>query len=323
MRAFRVLMAIGIAAALGWARPAAAEDYPAREIHSVCNFAAGSGADIMVRWYSGELAKRAGKPVVVENKPGAQGNIATDYAAHAKPDGYTILITPASSTLGAVPHLFKTLSFDPIKDFAPVGMLAKAAFVVGVDAAGPIRSLSELTAYLRTKPGDGSYGTGSNTGIGAAELYKQRTGLKTQRVPYRDPGTALTDLLGGQIDWISYDSSWSVGQIRGGKLRALAVTSGTRLSGLPDTPTMAEAGLPGYDITSWWGVVVPAGTPKPIVARLVGWFDEIARSPETKAFLDKIANDPFPGSPDAMAALLERETENWGRLAAVAKIEKQ
>jgi tripartite-type tricarboxylate transporter receptor subunit TctC len=322
MRAL-VLTTVGIAAALAFGAPAGAQDYPAREIRSVCNFAPGSGADIVVRWYSAELAKLAGKPVVVENKPGAQGNIATDFVAHAKPDGYTILITPASSTLGAATHLFKELPFDPIKDFAPVGTIAKAAFVVLVDARSPVTSIAQLTDHLRAKPGHGSYGTGSNTGIGGAELYKERTGLKTQRVPYRDPAIALTDVLGGQIDWISYDSSWAVGQVRGGKLRALAVTSGTRLGGLPDTPTMAEAGLPGYDITAWWGVVVPAGTPRPIVERLSGWFDRIARSAEAKAFLANIANDPFPGGPDFMAAQLKADTDKWGDIIRIANIEKQ
>ena len=303
MRAFRVLMAIGIAAALGCARPAAAEDYPAREIHSVCNFAAGSGADIVVRWYSGELAKRAGKPVVVENKPGAQGNIATDYTAHAKPDGYTILITPASSTLGAVPHLFKTLSFDPIKDFAPVGTLAKAAFVVGVDAAGPIRSLPELTVHLRTKPGDGSYGTGSNTGIGAAELYKQMAGLKTQRVPYRDPGTALTDLLGGQIDFM-FDPGVALPHVKSGKLRLLAVGSPKRHAAFPDTPTVSEVLGEEFDAGTVFGVLVPAGTPKAVTARLNA---EIARIMQTSEMTQRIAAlgaEPLYLAPEAYAARL-------------------
>jgi len=316
-----VIIAIGLGIAL--AAPAPAQEYPAREIRSVCNFAAGSGADIVVRWYSDQLAKLAGKPVVVDNKPGAQGNIATDFVAHARPDGYTILITPASSTLGAAQHLFKELPFDPIKDFAPVGTLAKAAFVIATDAASPVASIAQLTAHLKAKPGHGLYGTGSNTGIGAFELYKSRAGLETQRVPYRDPGVALTDLLGGRIDAISYDSSWTVGHVRGGKLRALAVTSGARLGGLPDTPTMAEAGLAGYDITAWWGVVVPAGTPRPIVDKLSGWFDRIARSPETKAFLDTIANDPYPGGPEFMAAQIKADTDKWGEILKLAGIEKQ
>ena len=157
----KIFLALLLALAAPWA---GAQDYPVREIRSICNFAAGSGADIIVRFYSDRLARLAGKPVIVENRPGAQGLLATDHVAKSKPDGYTILITPASSTLATAPHIFKHIPFDPVRDFAPVTTLSTLSFVVAVDAARPYRSLDDLVAALRAKPGHGFYGTQSNSG---------------------------------------------------------------------------------------------------------------------------------------------------------------
>src|SRR5690349_464595 len=185
----------------------AAQDYPAREIRSICNFAPGSGADIIVRYYSDQLAKLAGKPVVVENKPGAQGSIASAFVAKSAPDGYTIHITPASSTLAAAPHIFKQLPFDPLKDFATVTTINSLVFTVAVDAAKPYHSIADLISYLKSKPGNGFYGTQSNSGQIAAELFKANTGLKTEYVPFKVTGDAFTNLLGGQIDFMSVDST--------------------------------------------------------------------------------------------------------------------
>src|SRR5687768_18099778 len=159
--------------------PVYSQEYPAREIRSICNFAPGSGADIIVRYYSDQLARLAGKPVIVENKPGAQGSIASAFVAKAAPDGYTIHITPASSTLATAPHIFKQLPFDPLKDFAPVTTINSLSFVIAVDAAKPLRSVSELISLLKSKPGHGFYGTQSNSGLVAAELLKAKTGLST------------------------------------------------------------------------------------------------------------------------------------------------
>ena len=169
------------------ALPAAAQDYPVRDIRSICNFSAGSGADIIVRFYSDRLSKLAGKPVLVENKPGAQGSLASDFVAKSKPDGYTLMITPASSTIATAPHLFKKLPFDPIKDFAPVTMINSLAFVLAVDAAGPIQSVPDLVAHLKKQGSHGFYGTGSNSGQVAAELFKEHNGLNTTYVSFSEP----------------------------------------------------------------------------------------------------------------------------------------
>ena len=302
---------------------AAAQDYPAREIRSICNFSAGSGADIVVRYYSDRLSKLAGRAVVVENKVGVQGNIATEYVARSKADGYTIMITPASSTLAAARHLFKQLPFDPDKDFAPVTTLAKLSFAIAVDAKSPVRTIAELTEHLRKKPGHGAYATGSNTGQVTGELYKEMAGLKTTYVPYKQTMSALTDVIGGQVDFMTYDITFLVPQARSGRVRILAVTSAARLATLPEVPTMVESGFPGYDLTPWWGVVVPAGTPKAIVEQLAAWFNQITTSEETRKFLENLATDPFPGSSESMAALIRTEIDQWGRYVRLAKIEPQ
>ena len=299
-----------------------AQDYPAREIRSVCNFAPGSGADIVVRYYSDKLAKLAGKPVIVENRPGAQGLVATEYVARSKPDGYTILITPASSTLATAPHIFKHVPFDPLKDFAPVTTINSLAFVLAVDAAKPIRTIDQLIAELRAKPNHGFYATQSNTGQVAAELLKEFRGLNTVYVPYKLTSDALASLLLGEVDFLSVDATWAVTQ-HPHRIRILAVTSAKHSGALPDIPTMAELGFKDFDITPWWGVVVPAGTPRPIVERLARWFNEIAALQDTKQFLARSALDAFPGSPESMAALIRTETERWGRYVKRAKIEPQ
>jgi tripartite-type tricarboxylate transporter receptor subunit TctC len=312
-----------LAAVLALAAAAArAQDYPAREIRSICNFAAGSGADIVVRYYSERLSRVAGKPVVVENKPGAQGAVANDYVAKARPDGYTILITPASSTIAAAPHIFKQLSFDPQKDFAPVTTLLTLSFTIAVDAASPVHTVGELVARLKAKPGNGFYGTQSNSGQIAAELFKEKTGLATVYVPFKITGDAFANLLSGAIDFMSVDSTWAA-PMHPSRVRILAVTSAKRNPSLPEVPTLQQLGLGEFDITPWWGVLLPAATPRPVIDRLAGWFNQINADAETQQFLARQAAVAFPGTPESMAALLKTETERWGRYVKLAKIQPQ
>jgi tripartite-type tricarboxylate transporter receptor subunit TctC len=319
-RAFRSIV---LALAAGLPLAAAAQDYPSHEIRSICNFSVGSGADIVVRYYSDKLAGLAGRPVVVENRTGVQGTLASEYVAHAKPDGYTIMITPASSTLAAARYMFKQLRFDPDRDFVAVTTLARLSFAIAVDAKSPIRSIGDLTEQLKKKPGNGAYATGSNTGQVTGELYKEMAGLTTTYVPYKETMSALSDTISGRVDFMTYDITFLVPQARAGRLRILAVTSATRRASLPDVPTMVESGFPGYDLAPWWGVVVPAGTPKAIVDKLAAWFNQITASDETRKFLENLATDPFPGSPESMSALLRTEIDQWGKYARLAKIEPQ
>jgi tripartite-type tricarboxylate transporter receptor subunit TctC len=301
----------------------AAQDYPAHDIRSLCNYAPGSGADIIVRFYSDRLSKLAGKPVIVENKVGAQGALATDALAKSKPDGYTILITPASSTIASAPYLFKSLPFDAEKDFVAVTTIASLSFVIMVDASKPLNSIGDLIAQLKAKPNNGFYGTTNNTGVIAAELFKTKLGLKTTYVPYKQNTQALTDLLLGQLDFLTFDATWASSQVKGGKIRVLAATATKRSVALPDVPTLTELGYGGNDVSPWWGVVVAAGTPKPVVDKLAGWFNQITAAEDTRQFLTNSAFDPFPGSPEQMQALLKSDAVRWKRYVELAKIEPQ
>ena len=297
---------------------AAAQDYPAREIRSLCNFGAGSGADIVVRFYSDRLSKLAGKPVIVENKVGANGAIATDALAKSRPDGYTIMITPASSTIAAAPYLFKNLPFDTTKDFGAVTTIASLSFVIAVDAAGPIKSIDQLVAHLKSKPNHGFYGTSSNTGVIAAELFKVKAGLNTTYAPYKQNPQALTDLLLGQIDFLSYDATWAVGQ--GARLRILAATAAKRSVALPGVPTLTELGYGGSDVTPWWGVVVPAGTPRPVVDLLYNETIKVLKMPDVKERFAAIGVDVVGNTPDEFAAQIRAEVVKWAKVIKDANI---
>lgn len=300
-----------------------AQDYPAREIRSVVNFPPGSGMDIMIRYYAVKLQQLAGKPVVVENRPGATGNIATEYLARAKPDGYTMMITPASSTLAAATALFKKLPFDPVKDVQPVTLLTKLGFVFVTRGDYPARTMGELTAALKNKPGHGAYASAANTGTVASEIYKVRAGLNTNQVMYKGTTDMLQDLTGGQVDFATFDPGSVAEQINTGKLRALAVTSSTRVGSLPNVPTMQEAGFPDFDLTPWIGLVVPAGTPQPIAQKLADWHRQINAMEETKKFILQFGMDPLEGDAAAMAARLNSDIAKWAEYVRVAKIEPQ
>ncbi len=317
----RRMIVAAIVAAFSTAVPA--QEFPSREIRSICNFAPGSGADILVRFYSDKLAKLAGKPVIVENKPGANGAIATADLARSKPDGHSIMITPASSTIAAAPYLFKNLPFDTTKDFQAVSTIATLSFVLLVDASKPIKNVQDLIAHLKTRPSDGFYGTSNNTGVIAAELFKQAAGVKTTYAPYKQNTQALTDLLQGTVDFLSYDATWAAGQVKGGRVRVIAATAAKRSVAFPDVPTLTELGFGKNDVTPWWGVVVPAGTPRPVVERLAGWFNQITNEDDTKQFLARTAFDPLPGSPDQMSDLLKKDAARWKGYVELAKIEPQ
>ena len=320
MRVFLTVILAAFGAALAGTAPALADDYPEHELHSIVNFQAGSPMDILTRWYGARLSELARKPVIVENKLGAQGAIATDYVARANPDGYTFMITPASSTLAEVAFIFKRLGFDPIKHFDPVMLMAKSGLVVVVDAKNPVNAIAELTEALRKKPGNGAYGALTNISIVAAELFKAKTKLLTNQVFYKGIFENLLDLYGGQIDFAALDPAAAFEPIRAGKIKALAVTSATRLRALPNVPTMQEAGLANYDLTPWVGLVVPAGTPPPIVDKLAAWHREINATDDAKKALLAFGMDPLEGDAAAMAALLKRDIARWAGFVKLAKI---
>jgi tripartite-type tricarboxylate transporter receptor subunit TctC len=305
--------------------PAGAQDYPTRDIRAICNFPAGTGADVFVRYFSEKLSGLAGKPVIVENRGGALGNIGTEAAARARPDGYTILISPGSSTMAAAMSTFKKLPFDPQKDFTPVTTLARLGFVLVVDPKSPVKSVAELTAQLKAKKEKATYGVAANTGLVSAELYKKFAGVPhVTKAQYREMQTLQNDMGAGNLDFSFGDPVFAVEQAKAGRIRALAVTSGQRMSALPDVPTMKEAGLPEFgELIAWWAVFVPAGTPQPIATRLEGWFNQIVASEDTRKFLNNLGSDPFPGNSRMLAALLAADITRWREYVKLANIEPQ
>ena len=302
--------------------PAWSQDYPTREIRTICPFAPGTGADIVVRYYAAKLAEVAGKPVITENRPGAQGLLGTEAVARAKPDGYTISINPVASTMAAAVHIFKTLSFDPLKDFEFGGTLLSTSFVLVVTPKDSIRTVADLTKYLKEKKGNAFYGGSTNTGIVASELYKNAIGVDAKRVNYRSAFDALNEMANGNIDFYFTDATTALGQIAAGRYRPLAVTGPKRSKALPVVPTMTEAGIP-MDFAPWWGTIMPAGTPKPIVEKLTVWMDKVSALPETIAFLTRNGLDPLPGDATQLRAMLIRDTQRWGDWVKLAQIEAQ
>jgi tripartite-type tricarboxylate transporter receptor subunit TctC len=323
VRAHAVVGALVVLLALAFgATPSRAQDYPNREIRTICPFAPGTGADIVVRYYASKLAELAGKPIVTENRPGAQGLLGTEAIARAKPDGYTIAVNPVASTMAAAPFIFKKLSFDPLRDFEFGGTLLSVSFVLVVVPKDSIRTVADLTKYLKEKKSDSFYGGSTNTGIIASELYKNAIGVDVKRVNYRSAFDAMNEMNSGNLDFYFTDTTTALGHIAAGRFRPLAVTGARRSKALPDVPTMTEAGVP-MDFAPWWGTIMPAGTPKPIVAKLTGWFDAIARMPETDGFLAKNGLDPLPGDADMLRALLIKDTARWGEWVKLAQIEPQ
>ena len=308
---------LGIAAAAG----ASGQHYPARDIHVLCNFAAGTGADLVVRLYSAKLAKLAGRPVIVINKGGTAGVstlAASTEVAKASPDGHTILITPASSTIAAARYFFRDVPFDPVKDFAPVTTMAKMPFVVMVNASTPIKDLGHLAGHLKGKQDGGAYGARSAPALIAAEIFKIKAGVQTKylRSQNRTPLAALTQ---GVFDFAVYDAAFA-STLPADLVRIVAVTSVKRTSALPDIPSWTEQCVDLEDVSAWWGVLAPAGTPKLVTEKLAHWINEITLQADTRAFWRKAWFEPFPGSPDDMHELLRTEAARWNAYAWLANL---
>jgi tripartite-type tricarboxylate transporter receptor subunit TctC len=299
-----------------------AEDaWPAKEIHSICGFPPGTGADVFVRFYGKKLEDKLGKTIITENKVGAFGNIATEYVSKSKPDGYTLFIAPGSSFLAAAPSLFKKLAYDPVNDFEHVTTLSKLPFILIVSGDSPYKNVAELTAYLKEQGDKASYASVANTGIVSSELYKANFGLNTVEVKYKETGPMLNDLWGHNIAFAHLDPVGSMAHLKTGKLRALATSSKERFVSLPDIPSASEAGITNSNIIAWWSVHLPKGTPKPVIEKLETLFNQIAVDDETKKFLGNLGSDPFPGNSQMLKDLLIKDTAAWHEYVKIAKIE--
>jgi tripartite-type tricarboxylate transporter receptor subunit TctC len=301
---------------------ARAQAYPAQDIHVICAFPPGSGADVLVRYFAEKLRPVAGKNVIVENKAGAGGNIAQEYVGRSKPDGYTIFIH-AGSAVAANMWMFKKPVFPDLgKAIQVAATINRQPFMLVVDAKSPYKTTAELTVAMKTKGDKATYGSAAPTGTVMGELYKVATGVKAVEVSYKSAPDGLNDMASGAVDYGMHDPVFSLAQQREGRLRILGVSTGQRLDATPDLPTMAEQGVP-MDLTGWWAAMVPQGTPKPIVDQINKWFVEVVGSAETKAFLNRFGGDPLIETPEVAQARLLKDVESWKRYIEVAKIQPQ
>ncbi|MDB5571946.1 MAG: hypothetical protein JWN93_3129 [Hyphomicrobiales bacterium] len=321
-RIARALLAVGLLAGVSGPAFAQAQDFPNKAIHAYVGFPPGSGADIIGRYFSRKLSELSGKPVVVENKPGATSNIALGIVQKAKPDGYTILYS-ANSNMAGSRFLFKDLPFDTQKDFVPIAQMTQTTFMLVVAPNSPIKSISELTTMLRSND-RAKFAYTNQTSQLATEFYKSIIGVNTTPVSYKTSADTIGDLANGSVDFMVIDGTFGSGQVKAGRLRPLAVTTAQRHPALPDVPTMREAGVSEYDeFASWWAAWAPAGTPRPIIDKLAGWFGEITRMDETREFLVAVAGTPQTGGPDATAERLVREIAKWDRVTKAAGVVPQ
>jgi tripartite-type tricarboxylate transporter receptor subunit TctC len=311
---------VAVLVALAAASPAAvAEPYPSQRITLIVPFPPGSATDSVTRHLAESIRAAT---VVVENKPGADGNLAALVVLKAEPDGYTAFVT-TNSTQAANINLFHSLPYDPKADFAPVAGIMTIPMMLTVKADFPAKSVADFVALAKKRGKPLSFGSGNTSSRGAAELFRYRQGIEMQHVPYRGMPQALTDVMGGQIDCVFADPASAQGLVQDGKLRALAVTSSKRLETMPELPTLAETGLPGYELTAWVGVFVRAKTPPEIVVRLNDLVTAFVNSPEAKKYLVTIGATPFPSTPQELAAFQEADTRRWAEIVETAKIEKK
>lgn len=307
-----------VIAALAGTCPAAstyAQTYPAKAVRFVVPFAPGGGSDLVARTVAMKLTEALGQPVVIDNRAGAAGSIGADIAAKSPPDGHTLLLG-SNGPLAINPSLYAKLPYDAARDFAPVSLVTVMPFVLVVHPTLPVKSVKELIALAKARPGQlnyGSPGNGSTTHL-ANELLKSMTGMQIAHVPYKGVAPAATDLISGNIQMMSGDLSTLMPHVRSGRMRPLAVTSSRRSALLPDMPTVAEAGVPGYEAIGWFGVLVPAGTPAAIVERLNSAMLKGLAAPDARQRLSAFGGDVAVGTPEQFAAHIRTEAAKWEKL---------
>jgi tripartite-type tricarboxylate transporter receptor subunit TctC len=300
---------------------APAQTYPSRPVTLIVGFAPGGGTDTVARVMQRKLAEYLGQTVVVENRAGAGGTIAAGVVAKADPDGYTILLATIAA-LAVAPHLNSKLPYNPLTDFAPISMATVSGNVLVVHPSVQAKTLAEYVKEANSKPGGIAYGT---SGVGSAghlagELFRLTAKANLVHVPYKGGGPAMSDLLGGQIPSVFASATTATPQVKAGKLRALGSTGTKRSASLPDVPTIAEQGYPGYQATNWYAYVAPAKTPKDIVARLNREIVKTLQEPETHAAILKQGEEPTPSTPEELAQHMAREYATWGRVIKEAGI---
>ena len=302
-------------------RGAVAQSFPSQDIQFVCGFAAGSGADTYVRFFAEKMRVLSKRNVVVQNRVGALGNIATEYVARAKPDGHTVYIT-GGSALAANQHVLKTPTVEVGNELQVIGTINKQPSMIMVAAASPWKTIAELVTAMKAKGDKASYALANPSARVVGAMFKDKAGLQAVEVQYKTAAQYLNDITSGAIDFAIADNVLAVSQAKSGAMRNLAVSTPERLQAAPDYPTLVESGFQ-VSLTSWWGGFVPGSTPKPIVTQLGAWLSEIVGSAEGKTFLNSFASDPWVSSPDEAQAHFRKEIAAWGEYVQIANIEKQ
>lgn len=299
-----------------------AQDFPSKPMTLVVPFSPGSGTDQQARVLAQALSEDTRHPVVVENRAGASGFIAAQHVAKAAADGYTVLIT-TNTTQAANEHLFKKLPYNPVADFAPVSLLSKGQMLLLVRQDSSYKTLADLIAAAQKHPGKLNFGSGSSSSRVAGELLKQLAGLDMVDVAYKSNPMAITDLMGGQLDFMFADAPTALPQVEGGKLRALAASGSQRLGAAPQIPTLDESGVKGYEMTYWTGAYLPAATPRPLVERLNQLLAKASASAEVKNFQLKASGETALSSPEGLARFQAAESRKWGRIIREAGIKPE
>jgi tripartite-type tricarboxylate transporter receptor subunit TctC len=315
----KVLELAGAAAVAAWSRAAAAETYPARPVRILVGYSAGGGLDLAARLIGQALSERLGQQFVVENRTGAATNIATEAVVRAAPDGYTLLLVNAANAINAT--YYQNLTFDFMRDIAPVAGIGRFPYFMAVNPAFPAKNVREFIDYAKANPGKVYMGSGGAGGPDHAsgELLQLMTGIRMTHVPYRGTAPALTDLLGGQVHMVFCTIPSAEHHIKSGALRALAVTSATRLEALPDIPTVGET-VPGFESAQWYGVGAPAGTPAAVIAMLNREVNAALADPRMKARIDQLGGVPLTMSPEEFGKFVAGETEKMGKVIKAAGI---
>jgi tripartite-type tricarboxylate transporter receptor subunit TctC len=318
--------ALCAAAALAHAQapsPAAAQAWPAKPIRLVVGFPPGGGNDIIARLLGAKMQQTWGQAVVVENRPGAASIIAAELVAKSAPDGYTLLVN-ATGGMSINPVLYAKLPYDPLRDFEPIGMVGVFPLVLVVHPSVPARTVRELIAYARRNPGKLNYSAGSTSFQVATEMFKQMTGTDIRHIPYKGSAASINAVLAGDVQLTIVDTPPLAGHLQQpDRLRALAVTSAKRSAGIPDLPTLAEAGVPGYDMSLWIGLFAPAGTPRDIVAKMSAEIARVVRLPDVREKLLAMGVDPLGNSPEQVADWIRREIARYGPVVRAANIKAE
>jgi len=317
-RRFRIAWLLVTAFALGG--PAFAQPYPAKPVRFVVGFPPGGGTDIMARLLAAKLPEFLGQPIVVENRPGAATNIATEHVVRSAPDGYTILVTTATMVMNS--SFYKKLPFDVLRDLAPISVFSDSPNVLVVRAGLAAKDVGEVVALARAKPGVLNYssaGTGTTQHM-TGELFKLRTGTDIVHVPFKGTGPSLTTLIAGDVDMTFANIPAILPQVRAGRLRALAVAGDKRSDLMPEVPTMKEAGVDGVEVTIWYGVLAPAATPRDVVDTLAAAVIKAARSPDIRSRLLEQGAEPIGNTPEEFARQLREEVARWNKVAAASGI---